>query len=185
MVTKLSRLGLGVIAVLTFAHPFAGHAYLTPEQVFGDSGHAVDRTDASAQPAPPLQREGESVIEQQQQRAAELRQAAQSSLQRVDAEPVDTYVPEKTNTSKNLFDQNAQYEKRQERKASSDANGPTIIIGSDGSTTVQANGTVLHSGAPKMSGTGPESVLAFAAMILAAISTILYARLRERRLAAG
>lgn len=168
------------IAVGTLA-PATGFAYLSPEQVFG--GNNVNRVDTTGQIAPPTQREGDSVIQQQQERSAEQRQEAQKSLQPIDAPAQDTYVPqEKSAQSLNLFDQNAQYEKRQERMEESQGNGPTIIIGGNGAV-IDSNGNVLHSGAPLITSTGPESVLALAAMILAAVSTVGYALYRSHRIA--
>lgn len=186
MVTLCSRLGLGSIAVALAIAPMSGFAYLTPEQVFGDSGDTFDQTDPSTRPAPPLQREGEAVIQEQQRRSAEQRAAAQSTLRPVDAEPLDTEEPSPTiekepQEPRGLFNDDTQYQLRQERKAASETGGPTIVIRTDG-TVVDAGGNVLHSGAPKMSGTGPESVLAFAALIIAAFSTFISARIRARSL---
>lgn len=167
------------VAALGFAAlfaPMSGFAYLAPEQVFGGQSLTL-------QPAPPTQREGEDVIQTQQERAAERRAAEQSTLTPVDAEPVDTFVPDNSPQPKGLLDQNATYERRQDRIANErSSGGPTIIIGGD-STVTDANGNVLHSGAPRVTATGPESVLAIAAMILAAVSTFAYAQIRARRAA--
>lgn len=183
MDSKLKKLGLAVIGIATALAPMSGLAYLTPEQVFGDSGDTFDQTDPSTRPAPPLQREGDAVVEEQQRRSAELRSAAQSSLRPEDAEPVETEEPPPTvqQEPRGLFDDDTQYQLRQERKAASETGGSTIIIRTDG-TVVDASGNTLHSGAPKMSGTGPESVLAFAALIFAAFTTIISAHMRARAL---
>lgn len=168
-------------AVAVALMPMTAFAYLSPEQVFGGQSMTLDRTDGTTYQAPPQQREGEAVIQNQQQNSAALRSAAQSSLQPTYAEPEDNYVPEKQDTSRGLLDQNATYERRMDRMAEESSGGPTIIIGGDG-TVIDSEGNVLHSGAPLVTATGPESVLAVAAMILAAICTMSYAWMRERQL---
>jgi len=163
---------LGIAATLA---PVSGFAYLAPEQVFGGQSLTL-------KPAPPLQREGDGVIEQQQARQAQIRNEAQANLPSIQAEPVDTFVPDNSPQPKGLLDQNATYDRRQDRMDNERSSGPTIIIGGD-STVTDANGNVLHSGAPRVTATGPESVLAIAAMILAAVSTFAYAQIRARRMA--
>ncbi|MBP7114071.1 MAG: hypothetical protein KBA40_01310 [Candidatus Peribacteraceae bacterium] len=173
---NILSVALAVLGIATALAPVSALAYLSPEQVFGSQSLTL-------QPAPPTQREGEQVIEQQQQRAAERRAAEHSQLQPVDAEPVDTYVPDTSAQPLDLFDQNATYERRQERIDNErSTGGPTIIIGGD-STITDSNGNVLHSGAPRVTATGPESMLAFATMLLAGVSTFLYAQIRARRMA--
>lgn len=166
---------LATFGIVALFAPATGSAYLAPEQVFGGQSLTL-------QPAPPTEREGEAVIQTQQQRQAEVRAAEQAQLPSVQADPVDTYVPDNSPQPKGLLDQNATYERRQERIASEQSSGPTIIIGGD-SVVTDANGNVLHSGAPRVTATGPESVLAIAAMILAAVSTFAYAQIRARRMA--
>jgi hypothetical protein len=163
------------LGIATLLAPVSGFAYLAPEQVFGGQSLTL-------QPAPPTEREGEAVIQTQQQRQAEVRAAEQSQLQSIQADPIDTYVPDNSPQPKGLLDQDATYERRQERIANErSSGGPTIIIGGD-SVVTDANGNVLHSGAPRVTATGPESVLAIAAMILAACSTFAYAQIRARRM---
>lgn len=171
----------GSLALMLVMAPASAFAYLSPEQVFGGQSLTLDRTDATTYQAPPQQREGDAVIQSQQQNSSNLRSAAQSSLQPNYAEPVDTYVPPTQSSSLGLFDQNATYEKRMDRIQQDRASGPTIVIGGDG-TVIDSNGNVLHSGAPRVTATGPESILTFAAMILAGISTLAYAAIRHRRL---
>lgn len=171
----------GALALGVAAIPASAFAYLSPEQVFGGQSMTLDRTDATTYQAPPLTREGDAVVRSQQLNSAQLRAAAQSSLQPTYADPVDTYVPPTQSSSLGLFDQNATYQKRMDRIQSEKGNSPTIIIGGDG-TVVDSNGNVLHSGAPRVTSTGPESILAFAAMILAALSTFAYAAVRSHRM---
>ncbi len=167
---------LATFGIVALFAPATGSAYLAPEQVFGGQSLTL-------QPAPPTEREGEAVIQTQQQRQAEVRAAEQAQLPSVQADPVDTYVPDNSPQPKGLLDQDATYERRQERIANErSTGGPTIIIGGD-SVVTDANGNVLHSGAPRVTATGPESVLAIAAMILAAVSTFTYAQIRARRMA--
>lgn len=154
-----------VLFVASFgAMPTVTFAYLSPEQVFGGQV-----------PAPPTQREGDAVVQQQQQAAAERRAAEQQALESNQADPQDDYVPPaQQSESLGLFDDAAQYERRQERINDNNSNGPTIIIGGNG-TVVDSNGNVLHSGAPLVTSTGPESYLALAVLVLAGFSTIGYA----------
>jgi len=168
---------------LSLLIPATSFAYLSPEQVFGGQSLTINRVDPTNQPPPPQQREGESVIQQQQLNSAAQRNAAQQSLQSIDDMPVDTYTPPvSTAEPLGLFDQNVQYEKRQERLQDAKSGGPTIIIGADGAV-IDANGNVLHSGAPRVTATGPESILTIIAMILAGCSTLAYASLRHQRIA--
>lgn len=170
--TSLVSVGVATCAMLMI--PASALAYLAPEQVFGGQSLTL-------QPAPPTQREGEAVVEQQQQAAASSRAAAQEGMTPVDADPVDTYSSSHSASSLGLFDESTQYDLRQERLNESKSGGPTIIIGDDG-TVVDSNGNVLHSGAKGgMTKTGPESTLALAAMVLATLSTIAYAAVRQRR----
>jgi hypothetical protein len=87
--------------------------------------------------------------------------------------PVDTYVPEQQDTSRGLFDQNAQYELRQQRIDDAHGAAPTIVIGD----------SVLHSGAPRTSQTGPETVIALVLMTLAGLCTFAVAHAGTRVLA--
>lgn len=170
---KLSALALSVALGSSMLMPITTFAYLTPDQVFGGS-------DTVAPPPPPTQREGESVVQQQQQQAASSREAVQHQLVPNYATPVDTYVPPPA-SSKGLFDQNTQYQVRQDRMQEQKAAAPTIIIGGNGDI-VDGNGNVLHSGAPRISTTGPASILAGLAMMLAAGCTFAFAHLRTRKL---
>jgi hypothetical protein len=202
---KISTVALSVAAASMALLPMSAFAYISPNDVFSGGTPSSGDTSSSAsseqsgesstaqqgavnawnQPAPPTQREGEAVVQAQQKRAAEQRAAEQSQLKPVDAAPQDTYV--QTNPTAQplgLFDQNTQYEKRQERISQDKNNGPTIIIGGD-QTIRDSNGNVLHSGAPLVTSTGPESVLALGSMVLAALSTLAYAAIRHRRLGAA
>ena len=162
---------LAVFGIVASFVPMSGFAYLSPDDVF-------------SQLAPPTQREGDEIVRQRQEEAAERRAQEQATMRPAASEPqpVDTFVPEDTSQPKGLLDENATYERRQERIANEkSAGGPTIIITGD-RTVTDSNGNVLHSGAPRVTATGPESVLAFAAIILAAFSTFLYAQIRARRM---
>lgn len=178
--TSLVTAGVAACAMLMV--PVSALAYLSPDQVFGGQSLTIDRTDPSTYQAPPTQREGEDVVTAKQAAAASSRAAAQEGMTPVDADPVDTYSSSHSASSLGLFDESTQYELRQERLNESNAGGPTIIIGGDG-TVVDRNGNVLHSGAKGgITKTGPESTLALAAMVLATLSTIVYAQVRSRRM---
>jgi hypothetical protein len=173
MASRFIRATSLMIAALPLILPTAAFAYLSPEQVFGGSSITLNS------PPPPTLREGESVVQAQQQVSAERRALEQSSMQPVNAEPQDVYVA--PTVSKNLLNDETQYDIRMQRKATEVTNAPTIIIGGQG-TVVDSNGNVLHSGAPLVTSTGPETAFAAAAMVLAAISTLAFAILKSRRL---
>jgi LPXTG-motif cell wall-anchored protein len=78
---------------------------------------------------------------------------------------------------KDPFSDTAVYEKRME-KLNQKSTQPTIIIGGNGSV-VDSRGNVLHSGAPLVSQTGPESAIALALIGVAALSTLAYAFVRS------
>ncbi len=180
MVNIMHKFSISVVGMTTLLVPMSSLAYLTPEQVFGGGGDTFSSTDPNSHPAPPLQREGDEVVEEQQKRAAYLRAQEQESLVSEDAEPVDNFVPMHSPEPKGLFDPNTQYDIRQDRIQNAKGSGPTIVIAGDG-TVVDSNGKVLHSGAPKISATGPESILALMAMILAAVSTFAFAQVKARQ----
>ena len=169
MQTFISLLVFCLISLSGLLLPQTTVAYLSPDQVFGGS---------TTQPPPPTQREGEDVIAIQQQRSAEARREAQKSLHPVDAPQEETYVPEEAPKSRGLFDENAQYEKRVEEMREQAHSAPTIIISGNGDV-IDAQGNVLHSGAPLVTSTGPESILAAIAMLCAAICTFVYVRYRN------
>lgn len=171
----LSSLTLSVALASSMLTPLMAHAYLTPDQVFGGS-------DTVTAPPPPTQREGEAVVQKQQQAAASSREAAQNQLVPNYAEPVDTYVPPQVASSKGLFDQNAQYQVRQDRIQEQETTSPTIIIGGNGDV-VDGNGNVLHSGAPRVSSTGPATVLAGISMMLSTLCTFAFVHMRSRKIA--
>ncbi len=175
MEKTLTSITLGLAGLVSMLAPASALAYLSPDQVFGGASSTL-------QPAPPTPRESSTVVEQQQQRTAEQRASAQSVLRPVDAEPQDRYVPE--TQSLGLFNNDVQYEKRMNRIEEKKSGGPTIVIGGDG-TVVDANGNVLRSGAPRVSSTGPESVLAVTAIILAGVCTFVFAQYRSRKLLAN
>lgn len=178
----ITRLTVTMAASASVFLPVSAFAYLSPSQVFGGQSDTIDRTDPTTYQAPPQQREGAQVIEEQQQRAASSRAAVQEQeFISDDEEFVDTYVPPaQTASSLGLFDETTQYEARK-AKMHQAAGSPTIIIGGDG-TVVDGKGNVLHSGAPRVTATGPESILTFSAMILAAVSTIGFAFVKAKRM---
>ncbi len=153
-------------AILLASVPSAVSAYLSPEQVFGGQGTVAT--------PPPTPREGEDRVTTQQEESARRREEEQQALRPNYLEPQNTYIPTTTSSaSKNPFSDQAQYERRME-KLNEKKSQPTIIIGGNGSVT-DARGNVLHSGAPLVSQTGPESMMALALLGIAALSTLAYA----------
>jgi len=149
--------------------PYPAFAYLTPDQVFGGAN-------LNQQSPPPTPRDAPTVVEQQQERSAVQRSDAQSSL--TPSEPQDRYTA--PSEPRNLFNNETQYEIRQQRIEEKKSSGPTIVIGGS-DTVLDANGNVLHSGAPRVSSTGPESILAAMAMILAGICTFVLVHVRSHK----
>ncbi len=177
----LQRFGFGLAVALSATIPVSGFAYLSPQEVFNPGQSGIDQTQSMIQTprfdnfvqAPPNVREGEDVIAAQQQRSEALRTAAQSQLTSIDDEPTDTYVPADAPKQPSLLDNDVNYAVRQERIAAQKSDGPTIVIAGAG-VTVDRNGKVLHSGAPLVTRTGPETTLGLAVMILAALSTFAF-----------
>ena len=154
---KYIKIVIGTITVAAVLQAAPALAYLEPDAVFGGAGLTL-----APQP-PPTAREGADVIAKQQQSSALHRAAAQSSLQSTDDEPQDIYIPPNVDTSRHLLDPSgeAAYDLRQQRLSNQKGAAPTIIISGNGDV-IDANGNVLHSGAPRMSVTGPEDVIFFA-----------------------
>lgn len=171
----LSTFAVTLASFTTLALPLNALAYLSPEQVFG--GQAQD-----LRPAPMTQREGEQAIIDRQQRTEDWRTQQQESLTSIDDEPEDAFIPPATTERPNLLDENVQYDLRMQRmqEAAARGGGPTIVVAGDG-TVVDGKGNVLHSGAPLVTSTGPTSLLAVGAMLLAGMCTIGYVSIRSRR----
>lgn len=170
---KTKNIAIGVLTIAVLCQTTPAFAYLSPDQVFGGAGLTLA-------PAPPTMREGGDVVAGQQARSAQLRAAAQDELTSLDDEPGDDYVAPKANTTRNLLDPNTQYEIRQERMANRNGGTPTIIIAGGNGTITDANGNVLHSGAPRTSDTGPEHVaLAVLALALVAMAVYLWRKSRS------
>jgi len=184
---------VSLTAVLLSVGAPNAEAYLDPCQVFGgcDDGtedpHGAassvpfDRTDPTTHAAPPTMRDGEGAVGLQQhwsqiRREEEQRAAFASSSSMHGSAPVV-----EPNDPIGLFTDDYEYETRQDRLAEKNSNGVTIVFGSNGSVT--QNGTVLHSGAPYVSATGPETILTLLALILATASTLAYVRMRAKRMA--
>lgn len=165
--------------LLAFLLPGTAFAYLAPSQVFGG-------TNLNQMQAPPTAREAADVVTAREKAIAARRAAEQSKLSSTeDEDDYDDYVePENPNTP--CLDDECQYALRQERlkAAAGSQGGPTIIIGADGSATVYgSNGSVLHSGAPLVTATGPASVVAGLVTVLALLLTLGYVRYRSSRAA--
>ena len=173
--TSLLRTSAMIVGMLVV--PSSAYAYLSPDQVFGGQSQNFDRTDASTYQAPPTAREGEASRQAVQQGAASSRAAAQQSLVPTYQEPVDSYVPA---PKPSMLNNEVNYQKHMERIQEQQTTTPTIIIGNEG-TIVDSHGNVLHSGAPLVTSTGPETTLVILTMVLAAACTLLYSFYRSHR----
>jgi hypothetical protein len=169
MRTKLT-LAAGVLALLM---PATALAYFTPDQF--DS-----LANQNFQQPPPTAREASSVVQQRERTIGAQREAEQAALH--GAAPDDPYVaPEQPNTT--CLDDECQYELRQARlrAASGNQGGPTIIIGGQGGAMVyDGNGNVLHSGAPLITASGPETTVALFAFAFSLFGTMFYMWRRAR-----
>lgn len=189
----LTCLRVSLVAALAMTATPA-YAYLTPEAVFGsnqsttvnanaEETHAAasssstgfDRTDPAY--LPPSQRGAENEAALQQ---------SQRNFQYADIQDIEVHAAaaEDTSPALNRLDEDVNYDYRMQRIAESKQNGNnvTIVIGGDSGGVVTTDGTVLHSAAPRVTATGPESVLAALALLLAAVSTVFYARYRQSTL---
>lgn len=182
MKNTLASVGLSLAAAGSLLVPLQALAYLSPDAVFNTSSTAggdatFDRTDPSS--PPPTLRDADAIAAGRaaagQQRLADQERANQEANAFA-----DSYVAPDDDESLGLLDDEAKYKLRMERLAASKGNSPTIIIG--GGMVMDSNGNILHSGAPIITSTGPESVLAAAVLVLASISTLAYAGLRHRRM---
>lgn len=190
LLTLLSAL-LMVVGVPTVS------AYLSPCEVFGDcdttenpdAPHSAapvnnfDPTNPTTHDAPSLQRDAENAVAQQQLESQLRRDAAYAALSSSASED-DAVAAEDTSPSLGILTENndqEEYELRMARMEEMDKDGVTIFINGDGS--VAQNGTVLHSGAPRTAGTGPETVLMLMLLILAGVSTVAFVHIRNKRLA--
>lgn len=184
MTTTFARIGVSASMALTLLVPASAFAYLSPDQVFGSSNtHQSAGTTATVSPFP-TKRDAESYAQAQQalanQRRAEIQNA---ELKPVDATPVDTYVAPEPLKPASRLDPDTAYQIRMQRMADETSNSPSIIIAGQG-TVVDSNGNVLHSGAPLITSTGPESVVAFILVILAMVATLAMSTAQRRAMQA-
>lgn len=148
-------------------------AYLSPEQVFGGSSLTL-------QPAPPTQREGSDVVAARQQDAAARRAEEQKTLRPEGTPPEPVPLPHEP-SPRHLLDDKTQYDLRMQRMKESSSATPVIIVGPHGEV-LDSRGNVLKSGAPLVTSTGPESVIAAILLVLAALSTFAYVQIRSHAL---
>lgn len=178
------RLGMSAVAsTALIAIPSAALAYVSPEDVFGTTGTPSSTTSATDNlQAPPTLREASSRVAAQQAASMVNRAIAQSDLRPVDAvasSAASSVASGPKEPVPSRLDPNVNYEIRQERIAEQAAKQPTVIIASNGSV-LDARGNVLHSGAPIITRTGPETAFAAGALILAALGTLATSALRRR-----
>ncbi len=169
MKTKIS-IAIAIVALLL---PVPALAYMSPSEVF--SGAASNRS----QP-PPTAREADSVVTAREKAIAAQREQSQMHA----AAPEDEYIAPQA-THEGCTSNECQYLLRQERlkAAAGNQSGPTIIIGGQGggTTVYDGEGRILHSGAPLVTATGPETAVASAAGILALLGTVYYVRRSAKR----
>ncbi|MEQ1849225.1 MAG: hypothetical protein ABL890_01400 [Candidatus Peribacteraceae bacterium] len=192
---SIASLVVASVAVIVTGTQHA-HAYLTPEAVFGSDGSTTVETGtntshaAAASSSVGFDRTDPEYLPPNS-RAADYEKALQESqrdFQYADIEEIEVHAAapaEDTSPARDLLDDETQYQLRQERllEQQKNVNGNvTIVIGGEGEV-VTANGTVLKSAAPRVTATGPTTVLMSILLVLAAVSTVVYARIRERQTA--
>lgn len=186
-ISHLYRL-LPVVIVTTLAQGSVAHAYLSPTDVFGGTNASFspsDGTHAAAASSEGFDRTNPTYLPPNN-RAAENEAALQQSqrnFQYADVQDIEVHAAapaEDTSPERNLFDDDTQYQLRQERMQESNRNGNvTIVIGGEGGT-VTSNGQVLHSGAPRVTATGPETLLMLLLLLLAGVSTVTYVHFQKK-----
>lgn len=184
MTTTLARIGVSTSVALTLLVPASAFAYLSPDQVFGSSNaHQAAGTTATVSPFP-TKRDAESYAQAQQAAANQRRTEIQNAeLKPVDATPVDTYVAPEPQKPASRLDPEVNYQLRMQRLTNEKSTSPSIIIAGQG-TVVDSNGNVLHSGAPLVTSTGPESVVAFILVILSVVATLAMSTMQRRAMQA-
>lgn len=172
MNTTLIRLAL-CASLLGISTPAL--AYLSPSEVFT----GID--------VPPNNRSAEDQVEAQQKASAAARNEAHSQLPSTEDEPAvqqpiivpaQNAAPDEEHQS--LLTGEGQYERRMDRMNTGFPQGTTIII-QNGEAVVRdrQTGAVLHSGAPRVTATGPAEFLALSVLFLAATGTFLWVRSKE------
>ena len=181
--SRTLRIGMSLAATATLAAlPSAALAYVSPGDVFGDSDAPTSaETPVVDLSVPPTAREASSRVATQQSNTAVRRATAQAEEQKKNAPAPAVLVTEtetKAEPAPSRLDPNVNYTIRQQRIAEQNATRPIVVIANNGRVT-DAQGTVLHSGAPLITSTGPETALAVGALILAGIGTFASTALRR------
>ena len=193
--------------VLSCAVTAPAYAYLSPQQVFGtgpgpsassapsggttasSSGSYGAAPQAGNEPGDPTpvnvtQRNAAERAAEQQRVSAVRRKQEQSVL--VKQQPASSTaalgIATPASSDPSLFTDEGQYERRQERMDGQNDGTPTIIINNGVATVTDGRGRVYHSGAPGITGTGPESIVAFLAALAAASLTVAVAWIGPRRI---
>jgi predicted RND superfamily exporter protein len=176
------RSSLIVIALAAVVLTPSAYAYISPDEFIGVT------------PAPPTHREAEGIVKaREQERIGNIVDAQKEMAKEVNASlasssssvtsSVAAQSTQSSSVTRDLFNPDWQYQQRMQRIQDNAGRNPTIIIqqGSDGVYVQDANGKVLHSGAPRVAGTGPKEFIAVLVLALAAGATFLLAAKREKR----
>jgi hypothetical protein len=183
MNNRISTLGLAaVIALTVIPVPFA-FAYLSPGEVF-DIG------------LPPNKRGALQEVTQQKKEVLRDRYDAQDALtptidenhvvsSSASSVPSDATHGAATQSSSvssrlDLLTDEGQFQRRLEREQSNQSPYPVIYIQNGQTTVKDAQGRVLHSGAPRTASTGPADVMAAIVLFVAGTATFLWAQRRQR-----
>lgn len=179
MIARRILFGSLVTALSVSLTPAIAVAYLSPEQVF------------QGITPPPTQREADDIAKNRQAEINRDRAAAQDALPSTEdvpaeeepalqpAAPTDPQMEEVPS----LLEDEGRWDRRQERLNDGGNGGTTIIIQNGGEVIRdRKTGEILHSGAPRITGTGPAEWLAAIALFVAATGTFVFARWREGRL---
>ncbi len=181
-----------IIVFVGLVAPSFASAYVSASDVFGvnadiTSGTIATPTDPSL--LPPSPRHASDRVQQQQDYSALLRQNAQNAafaLQNPAPVAVSSSASSVATSQTSIFSNDYAYKMRMARMQSDGNGSPIIIINGNGASggfeVRDGNGnTVLHSGAPMITASGPTDQVALAAIVVAAGSTLFFAwQLRKR-----
>ncbi len=153
MSPKIS-IALGVLALLI---PATALAYGLPADVFGTGDPAY------VQP-PPTPREAAEVVRLREAAIAQSRKDQQLKAAAAAAPPPEPTLSSSTAPKVDRSTDEYQYQLRQQRLENSSQN--TVIV-------IDNSGKVLHSGAPFIAATGPQSIVAIVLVLLATVGTLV------------
>ncbi len=188
MKNQFKAAGLVVAIALSIAPvPFA-FAYLSPGEVF-DIGLPPNKREAKDEATAAAKKNLRDKKEAQGNLVPTINENPVSSSSASSVSPlIDTphaAAGQSSSTSSvrlDLLTDEGRFQRREDRTLDQQPQFPVIYI-QDGKTTIKdAQGRVLHSGAPRTASTGPADSLAILALFVAGTLTFVWAQKRQRGL---